>query len=257
MNSLRALRYLTVLLVLAPILDYGKVVEKKSQPFRPSDYPRTEFRVTQSIHTIGDIKIRIIHAKRRRENVTPPSYCRAWVEISRDQKLLKRIYYADFEPVGYKYGVFVPAKQPSDHYFTLVKEGDYDGRLILASRSGAITDTIGGSYFVVGGRYLVSQYSSDEAGPAVFDLQVGKIILQTSDIPYIQRWYRNSRGYFFTESEWSQGSGEPHEKSGVVYRLDIQERRILKTAMNAAGVKSAKVVDYDFDPSRYENCTSK
>lgn len=245
------------LLLLAGAIAKESTLPKKAPPFRAADYPISEFQVTQSTHTFGDFNIRIIHAKRRKGSATAPSYCRAWVEISRDQKLLRRVYYADFEPVGYKYGVFVPKTQPDADYFALVKEGDYDGRLLLLSRSGAVTNTLGGSYFVIKGQFLVSGYSSDEAGLAVFDLQTGKVVLQTTDIPYIQRWYKDSVGYFFTESEWSQGSGEAHERVGVAYRLDLDKRKIRQIDMRSFELRAAKSVAYDFDPRRYDDCISK
>ena len=235
----------------------GQTASKKNLPFRPIDYPRAQFTVSQSTHTFGDINMRIIHAKRRKETATPPSYCRAWVEISRDHKLVHRIYYDDFEPVGYKYGVFLPSKQPSRDYFVLVKEGDYDGRLLLLDREGKLTNILGGSFFVASGTFLVSVYSSDEAGLAVFDLQAHKLILQTTDIPYVQEWYKDGQGYFFTESEWSGASGEPHEKPGIGHRLNLKKAKVDEIAITASQLKSATPVKYDFDPRTYDDCVSK
>jgi hypothetical protein len=250
-----ALLYLLV--SLAGTVSAGKSASKKSPVFKPGDYPNSEFKVTQSVHTLGDINIRIIHAKRRKEIQTPPSFCRAWVEISRGVTLIRRIYYNDFEPVGYKYGVFVPAKQPSADYFVLVKEGDYAGDLLLIDGAGDVTDTFGGSFFIARERFLVSQYSSDEAGLAVFDLKTHKLILKTSDIPFIQNWYKDSAGYFFTESEWRDRSSEPHEKEGIAYRLNLQQGKIIKVDMDSTRMRSAAAVKYDFDPSQYDDCVSR
>lgn len=246
-----------VLVLLAGNATAGQSAGKKTLRFNPGDYPKSEFQVTQSIHSLGTVKIRIIHAKRRKEIETPPSFCRAWVEITRGDTLVRRIYYRDFEPVGYKYGVFVPAKQPSGDYFALVKEGDYDGHLLLVNGSGEVADTLGGSFFVARGRFLVSQYSSDEAGLAVFDLQTHKLILKTTDIPYVEKWYKDSTGYFFTESEWPERSGESHEKAGIAYRLNLQQGKIIKTDMDSTRLHSAAAVKYDFDPRQYDDCVSR
>jgi hypothetical protein len=107
------------------------------------------------------------------------------------------------------------------------------------------------------GRFLVSQYVSDSAGLAVFDLRTHERTIQSTEIPYIQNWYRDSSGYFFTESEWSGASGEPHEKQGVVYRLDLKVKKILKTTITSAALQSATRVKYDFDPRRHEDCVSR
>jgi hypothetical protein len=246
-----------VLVSLAGTISVGQSAGKKPPPFKPGDYPNREFQVTQSLHALGAVKIRIIHAKRRKENATPPSYCRAWVEISRGETLIRRIYYSDFEPVGYKYGVFVPAKQPSADYFVLVKEGDYAGHLLLVDGSGEVTDTLGGSFFIARGRFLVSEYTSDEAGLAVFDLQAHRLILKTSHIPYIEKWYKDSAGYFFTESEGPDQSGQSHEKAGVAYRLNLQQGKIIKIDMDSTRLRSAAAVKDDFDPRQYDDCLSQ
>ena len=246
-----------VLTSIAVTVSVGQSANKKVLPFKLGDYPKSEFQVTQSVHSLGGLKIRIIHVKRRMRSATPPSYCRAWVEISQGDTLVRRLYYNDFEPVGYKYGVFVPTKQPSPDSFALVKEGDYDGHLLLVNSAGDVTDTLGGSFFVARGRFLVSQYSSDEAGLAIFDLEAHKLILKTTDIPYVENWYKDSTGYFFTESEWSGASGEPHEKPGAAYRLNLRQGRIVKTDIGASKLQSATPVKYDFDPRKYQDCVSK
>jgi len=179
------------------------------------------------------------------------------VEIRQSEHLIRRLYYDDFEPVGYKFGIFVPRKQPSADYFVFVKEGDYDGHISLVDASGHLVDTLGGSFFLAGGTFLVSQYSSDEAGLAVFDLQAHKLLFKTTDIPYIQQWYKDREGYFFTESEWLGNSGEPHEKPGMAYRLDLRRGKVIKVDMNAPKLHSAVAVKYDFDPREFEDCTSR
>lgn len=257
MNRCKLLLCLAGLLLTDPSLVVGQLAPKKNPPFRSTEYPKAEFAVTQSMHTFGDITIRILHVKRRKQSATPPSYCRAWVEISRDQKLVRRIYYDDFEPVGSKYGVFLPVTQPSPDLFVLVKEGDYDGRLLIVDQEGKLTNTFGGFFFFASERFLVSNYSSDEAGLAVFDLQAHKLILQTTDLPYVQRWYKDRAGYFFTESEWSGTSAEPHEKQGTAYRLNLQKAKIEEITITPSQLKSAARVKYDFDPRSYEDCVSK
>jgi len=247
-----------VLGVLAGAMSMGQSAGNEAPAFSPADYPRAGFQVTQSAHTLGDIRIRIVHAKRRKANASAPSYCRAWVEISRGEALFRRILFGDIEPVGHSYGVFVPAKQPSANYFVLVKEGDYDGHVLLVNGDGTVADLLGGSFFVTSDRrFLVSEYSSDSSGLAVFDLHAHRVMLETTEIPYIQNWYEDSAGYFFTESEWSGGSGEPHEKGDVANRLDLKEMKIVTSSVGPSKLQSATRVKYEFDARQHEDCVSR
>jgi len=246
------------LAILTVIFGLTQLAAQKAPAFTPHDYPSTEYKVTRASHTFGDVTIQVIQAKKRKPNQSAPSYCRAWVEVSSEGRLLKRIRYSDFEPVGYSYGVFVPAKQPSADYFTLVKEGDYDGHLLLVDRRGVVTDLLGGRFFVTaGGRFIVSEYSSDSPGLAVFDLKARRLLLQSTEIPYIQNWYKDSAGYFFTESEWSNGSGSPDEKPNVAYRLDLKGRKVVKISVDPQRLKSAAHVEDDFDPRKSPDCVSR
>ena len=210
--------------------------------------------MTQSSHTLGEIQIRIIQVKRRGHSPTPPSFCRAWVEISKGNALLKRLMYGDIEPVGGNYGVFTPPLQPNADYFVMVKEGDYDGHLLLVDREGKVTDTLGGAFFVGRQRYLFSNYSSDEAGLAVFDLQARKLLLRSTDIPYIGNWYRDDTGYYFLDAE--DESIETRDGTVNVYRVDLTRGQVVKMPISIAKVKSSRV-DYDFYPRTYADCTSK
>jgi hypothetical protein len=244
--------------ILTVIFGLTTLAAQKAPAFTPRAYPSAEYKVTRASHTLGDVTIQVIQAKKQKPNESAPSYCRAWVEVSRGEKLLRRIYYSDFEPVGYSYGVFVPARQPSADYFALVKEGDYDGHLLLVDKQGVVTDLMGGSFFVIAdGRFIVSQYSSDSSGLAVFDLQAHRPLLQSKEIPYIQNWYKDGSGYFFTESEWSNGSPYPHEKPAVAYRLDLNGRKVVKISMEPQRLKSATRIEDDFDPRRFPDCVSR
>jgi hypothetical protein len=246
------------LAILTVIFGLTQLAAQEAPAFNPRAYPSAKYQVTRTSHILGGVTIQIIHAKKRKPNGSPPSYCRAWVEVSRGENLLRRIHYSDFEPVGFSYGVFVPAKQPSEDYFALVKEGDYDGHLLLVDREGVVTDLLGGFFFVIaGGRFIVSEYLSDESGLAVFDLKAHRLLMQSTEIPDIQNWYKDGAGYFFTESEWSNGSPYPHEKPNVAYRLDLSGRKVVKISMGPQQLKSAARVEHDFDPRKSADCVSR
>jgi len=160
--------------------------------------------------------------------------------------LVKRFFYGDIEPVGFSFGAFVPKNQP-DGYVAVVKEGDYDGRLLLIDREGKVVDLEGGFYFVTADKnFLVSEYSSDSPGFSVVDLVGSKVILQPKDAPEIGGWYRDSEGYFFME----------YEGGGKAQRVDMSNRRMSKTVVSKAHKKNATKVRYDFDPRSKNDCVA-
>jgi hypothetical protein len=216
--------------------------------FVAKEYPAGKFHVTKNDYALGDITVRVIDVKNL-GYVNPPLQCRAWVEVFKGNQLLKRFYYDDIEPVGFSFGAFVPQQQTVPDYFMVVKEGDYDGRLLLIDKDGGVVDLPGGFYFVTADRkYVISEYASDDSEPAltVFDVVNHRIVLQPKDAPEIGSWYRDDSGYFFTE----------YGKSGHAQRLDLENHRLVKISVGANDRKNATKVQYDFDPRKKQDCTS-
>jgi hypothetical protein len=125
------------------------------------------------------------------------------------------------------------------------------GAFFWSMAQDAFTDILGGSFFIANARFLVSEYASDSSGLAMFDLMAHKLLIQSTDVPYVQNWYRDSKGYFFTESKWSGTSGQPHEKLGVAYRLELENGQIAKIDVSPPTLKSARRVTEDFDSAQY------
>jgi hypothetical protein len=224
---------------------------KAVKPFVAKEYPAGKFQVTKNDYTVtknGDITVRVIDVKNL-GYVSPPLQCRAWVEVLKGNQLIKRFYYDDIEPVGFSFGAFVPRQQTAPDYFMVVKEGDYDGRLLLIDKDGGVVDLPGGFYFVTAdGKYVISEYASDDNEPAftVFDLVNHHIVLQPKDTPEIGSWYRDDSGYFFIE----------YEKPGHAQRLDLENHRLVKISVSENDRKNATKVRYDFDPRKKQDCTS-
>jgi len=218
---------------------------KAVKPFVAKEYPAGKFQVTKNDYALGEITVRVIDVKNL-GYVNPPRYCRAWVDVLKGEKLLKHFYYDDIEPVGGEFGAFVPKDQPPD-YFTVVKGGDYDGRLLLIDKDGVVVDLPGGFYFVTDDKkFLISEYSSDEPGLTVFDLASHRIVLQPKDVPEIGSWYRDAQGYFFME----------FENPGHARRLDLENHQIVKINVSVNDRKNATKVQYDFDPRKKQDCTT-
>ena len=238
---------LTNLLLIFLLGSPQSLPSKKSPAFDPKAYPPNKFKITRKDYPLGDITVRITQV--RNEGYTmPPDTCRAWLEVKRGDQLLKRLYYANIEPVGGDYGIFVPKQQPSADYFVAVKDGDYDGRLFLVGKDGEVANLIGGSYFITADRkFLVSEYSSDLHAIVVYDLGENRKVLESRDIPEIDTWYRDDAGYFFTE----------YGKPGHADRLDLVNGTLTKIRVTHADITNAHKVRDDFDTAKKQDCSSQ
>jgi len=214
--------------------------------FRASDYPSGKFKITQKSFTHGTVTIRVIQVKNLGYTMEPDT-CRAWLEVRKGGQLLKRFYYKDFEPVGSSFGLFLPKQQPSPDYFVAVKEGDYDGRLLLVDKEGATHYLLGGFFFVTEDRrFLVREYFSDLYALVVFDLKENKTVLEARDIPEIGSWYKDDSGYFFME----------YGKANHAERLDLERGQLVKMTVTRADRGKARKITYDFDGRKMQDCTS-
>jgi hypothetical protein len=240
-----------VFVVLAGTFAWGQTsaIDKAVRPFVAREYPAGKFGVTSNDYPLGQIMVRVIDARNlgKDEHKDAPHFCSAWIDVLKGEQLLTRFYYNDIEPVGFNFGAFVPQRQPVPDYFFVVKEGDYDGRLLLVGKDGHVVDLPGGFYFVTDDKkFLISDYASDERGLTVFDLTNHRMILQSRDAPEIGSWYRDERGYFFMEDQ----------APGHAQRLDLEKHRITKILISANERKKATKVRYDFDPRGKQDCTS-
>jgi hypothetical protein len=244
-------RLLFVTIVVAVALGQTPAPRKTSKPFVAKDYPAEKFRISKNEYALGEITVRVINVKNLGyvEHKDTPHYCSAWVEVMKREQLVKRFYYEDIEPVGFSFGAFVPKLQPGSEFVAIVKEGDYDGRLLLVNREGETVDLPGGFYFVTADKkYIISEYASDDSEPGltVFDLTNQRIVLQPKDTPEIGSWYRDESGYFFME----------YERPGHAQRLDLDNQRLVKIRVNANDLRNATKVRYDFDPRKKQDCVS-
>src|SRR5260221_4547774 len=157
----------------------------KAPAFSRNSYPTNKFRVTENEYTHGEVSIRIAEVKNR-GYALEPRQCRAWLEVTNGERLLKRIYYADIDPSGFSYGVFVPKHQPLENHFIAIKEGDYDGRLLLVGKDGTVSDLPGGLYFLTDDkRFLVGEYATDGSPLVVVDVAHARVVIDGSIDPKI------------------------------------------------------------------------
>ena len=243
-----------------PIILCCQIGESREKiiPFDSKDYNPDKYAVTKCsyVHGSADIIITQVRpiTKNRKNRTARPGFCRAWIEVKTKGGITFNSYFSDISPAGYSYGIFVPKKQPSTDYFITVKFGDYDGRIFLISKSGKVTESPGGEYFLTKDkRYLFVQYSSDMSMLIVFDLKKGKEICRAKDIPYIHNWYVKNGNYMFTISDWTRSS-IPTEKSGTAYVYDFDSNEI-KEKTGESILSGAEKIEYDFEPGNVNNCS--
>lgn len=262
-ETIKAFAPRTLLVLLPFLLTLGSLAQQtpttKVVPFRPADYAAGKFQITRKDFPHGDVTIRVIEVKNLGYQ-TEPHTCRAWLQVERGNQLLKQLYYDDIDAVGFSYGIFVPKHQPSAEYFTAVKEGDYDGRLLLVSKDGTLADLPGGFYFLSEDKkYVIGEYAQDESTLMVVDLAQSSVIIDgrtMTNVPEIFQWYEDDAGYFFTETDVSKSWPAP-EKKGHAYRLDLEKRKITRINMPTAALAGAHKVPYDFDPRKLKDCTAE
>jgi hypothetical protein len=244
-------RILVVAIAVAFALGQSPAPRKETKPFIATDYPEGKFLISKNDYALGEITVRVINVKNlgHDEHKDTPHYCSAWVELLKPEQRAKRFYYGDIEPVGFSFGAFVPRQQPVPDYLMVVKEGDYDGRLLLIDKDGDVFDLPGGFHFVTSDRkYVISEYASDDSEPGftAFDLVNHRIILQPRDPPEIGSWYHDELGYFFME----------YGRPGHAQRLDFENQRLVKINVSASDRNKATKVQYDFDPRKKQDCIS-
>ena len=257
-----------ILAALVPLLagcDMGLVPRLSSKAkvpvFSSENYPPDRFKTTQAEYTHGKARIRIAHAKRvtKFEPVEGEhgfSYCRAWLSVSVDSKVVFERVFSDIDALGYLAGIFLPKRQPPGAYFALVKHGDYDGRLILIDRNGSVKDLPGGYYFVTAGNLLFNvQSDADGDGFSVLDLETGKILAETTCKAPVQQWYRIGDTIGYTASEWlEQNRGYPSERGGEWYVWNSSAKRIVRQPLPDEWRSAAKRIDYEILSSDTGNC---
>jgi hypothetical protein len=231
----------------------------KQPAFNPKAYAASRFKVTQQQFSHGDVTIRVVEVKSK-EVQAEPHFCRAWLDVEKEGSLIRRFYYGDIEPVGFSYGIFVPKTQPLDDFFVAVKEGDYDGRLLLVAKDGSVSELPGGFYFLTSDkRFLVGDYATDDSALVVVDVALRRLVIDSrndSTVPEILDWYHDPSGYFFNTKDDSYKGWPPRAQAGTVYRLDLTRRNVSKTSMGASELASAHKVTYDFDPRQKKDCTA-
>lgn len=218
-----------------------------SKRFDPKSYPTGSFVVSHHDYPIGKFTVRIIQVKALDHAATSnPEFCRAWLEVTDGGKLLRRAYFDDMDPVGSYFGIFLPERQPFPDYFLAIKEGDYDGRLLIVSQDGSLTNLPGGELFLTPDkRFIIGSHDSDYQSLFVIDISRHRVVIdgEKEKLPAVGGLYLDNAGYFFIGDDESGGQPDPSKKIIVIYRVDLKRFTVKQVKIAADRLKLARKVE--------------
>ncbi len=233
----------------------GVDFRRVAPPFAPDRFPAGSFTVTSAEYAHGDVVVRVRQARPAGRPVLTKVFCSVSLEVrhresGRETWRLEQ----DIEPVGGSYGLFVPDDQPLAGRWLVVKEGDYDGRLFVVARDGAVQDLPGGPLLVdrsLGVLFSESSGASESPGYVALDLRTGRVLDEGRDWA-VCGWYRKDG----TIVAQPCGEGDTGPAKDVAYVWDARQRRMAKRAVRPSFFDGAAPVPYDFDPRGFADCVS-
>jgi hypothetical protein len=241
---------------------------KSYKQFKAKDYPETMFKIRRDSAHFLNYSIELIHVL----NVSYPGIqdatsteidpnffdCRGWLFLKKGEKVAHTIYYSNMNAVGGCSGVYIPAVQPRKDYFLVVKNGDYDGNIIIIDSTGNITKEKGGGSIQVSSdkRYMFADYDSDEPGITIYDFEKHKTLF-TPDSPEVDSnlkgqfqigaWYYQDNKYMarvYTDAEEGENPDTLHIS---VATYDFKKNMLIYSKKDKGFLKSTNALqDYDY-----------
>ncbi len=207
--------------------------------FKKTDYPSSKFQIKSDTSYLGQVEIIITMTSPKINNSIHKFYCRSWLTIKKNGKLLNQKYY-EIEPVGGCSGLYTPTKQPCEDHFIISKFGDYGGQTLIVDTSGSLKVLIGGAFSLSkDNRYLFALYDSDISGITVFDLKNKKMILseeRNDDKEYDEFYYQDGKYFvsFFTDDKQS--------KEHLVGTIDIVNKKVTEVKNSKYFLKKSNIL---------------
>jgi hypothetical protein len=213
--------------------------------------PKVDVAESGKLIRSGNLIVVVAQVKRLDEKHSNPRYCRAYVQVMNGKKMFTE-YFDDINGLGGTFGLFVPKGDIPGGYRSIVKLGDYDGRLLLVRNDGKLWNLPGGSYFLSkDNQQLFSIHECDaRTGLTIFDLKKGLVVFQTNEKaksvpPIIDKWYSDGKQYFFTVK--TEDGSTPKGDQREVFAYDNNARKLVKKTVSSKQLNSAETVSYQFD----------
>jgi len=219
--------------------------------FAEQDYDTTYYKVSIHTYAHGELAVKVINVLNKKYR---NSSDKAWLDVYKNKKKVFGEYFdeGDLDALGYYGGLYAPQPKTQQSWFAVVKLGGYDGQLYLIGKNGLVIKLLGGCYFITkDARYLFSEYRSDLAGVAVFDLQEAKqIFSSTWSTPRISQWYSRDGEYFFTEAVYNDTTREWHENIKEIHVFSFVKNMFIVKEITQETIKNSHKITYNFDPKR-------
>ncbi|GAA3652972.1 SH3 domain-containing protein [Flavivirga jejuensis] len=141
-----------------------------------------EFKIKEKVYNSNEFKLKIREKNIGKTTIkllqiqNPKYYCDAYVEITNLKT--KELKYKQIDALGSSAGVAFLENVIPNHIL-IVKHGDYDGRTIIVSESGKITEIPGGSVSkLINNKYLINLAECDlgYCGLSIYDIDKEKIV---------------------------------------------------------------------------------
>ena len=231
------------IIILISIVIYTNCIGQthdKYVPFRISDYPKEKFTIKIIDKKFSKFSIKITQVSSRENKIIDSSffYCRAWLIIKKENKIINKRHYKSIEPVGGCFGLYVPLKQPREDYFIISKFGDYDGSIIIIDSLGKMTEKNGGEFYISKDkRYLFSNYDSDASKLTVFDFSKNCVIYTSTDeLKYrTAEWYYQDRNYI--ANAYDENSEVENQKN-IIAIFNLKTNKLSYKKVNKSFLKN-------------------
>jgi hypothetical protein len=163
-------------------------------------------------------------------------YCRAKIEIFKNEEKIDSIEFSEIEAVGGHYGLLVYNEIIKDH-IVISKFGDYDGQTIIVNNKGEKFLTIGGCVSVDNDNGLLfSIYNSDLSGFSVFDLNIDKEIFKMTDIEDRPREF-----YKYSNNRLLYRATNDETEDESIWEIEFDMDRIMQLDLTADDVKGKEL----------------
>jgi hypothetical protein len=152
--------------------------------------------------------------------------------------------------------MFVPNVQPMPHFFLIVELNGYNETLLLIDEKGKIREVPAREFLVDIKRrllFLETSPADDPLSHIVLDLDSGKTVFQGVEED-VYSWYHLDSVLFFTAA---RAAGLQSEDRTTGYFYDATKKTVRSRSLTPKMWSRAEPVERDFDPRRYQDCTSE
>ena len=231
------------------------VPHHKVKAFNAADYPADQYSTRTEEKSLGEVKIEVVHVQSK--GLTEDPECKAWLTVKKGNKVTGQLFFDDISADYGPAGIFFPVKQPREDMLVAMKFGDYDGKLIIVDRDGNLNVVPGGDFYLSEDNDMIfSNYSSDQPGVTILDLDKNKLIVSDSGEMdnKLGQWYFQDDKFFSI----AKPKDDADTTQLTIGTLDMKKKKIIFSRVDKDFLeKDSKLKFYSFytDPKEKGNCS--